>query len=759
LRHVVDSAGLSCRELENATSGDRSFYSKSQWGRWLNGQSLPPRKAARRLAERLAEDEIDTGPLLGMWDCAFVPHSRYSQKPVSELTRLPQQLPIAPRSFTGRSAELGFLTHLAERATEDDSTLVIVISGTAGVGKTALALHLAHQVSSEFPDGQLFVNLRGFDETGRTMTTPEALTGFLGSFGTAPEKIPASVDGQAALYRSLLADKRILVVLDNAHDPGHVRDLLPASPGCLVLVTSRNQMTGLIADGAHLLRLDPFTLGESRALLTSRIGSSRVQREPDAADELIGLCARLPLALSVAGAYSAGNPQLLLSQLVAEFRSRRLDLLETGDPATTARSVFTRSYQHLTQPAARMFRLLGLHPGPDISLPAAASLAATSVDEARKALDELTRAHLVEEHVPGRFASHDLLRAYAAEQAHSVDDAQEVRQATQRFLDHYLATLRAGTETLFPGKPQREFPGTASEVPHECFGSPKEVLSWVRAERPVLLAVVEHAAESGGLDLYCSRLARLIMALMIRSGHWHDLVPCQRLALAAAERLDDPVALGHAHHDFAHACALLGDTETAAEHLALALQSADRTDDLYLARRVRSGMAMLLEQQGQYAEALEHGTEVLLLTRKTGEPAAIAHAENMVGCICARLGQYQRALRHCERALALSIETGERPLEADILDSLGETYLGLGDHAQALVTYQRSLDNYRQLGDGYIIASALTGLGDACLAMGDRDAARDAWEQALAVGVGRPNPDTEPIRARLARLQGHGPAV
>ena len=294
---------------------------------------------------------------------------------------IPGSSPIRAQRFVGRVTELATLTSLADQVTTSNGPVVIVLEGTAGVGKTTLAIQLAHSVCSQFPDGQLYVNMRGFDPAGRPMTAGEALRGFLDALGVAPKSVPAGVDDQAALYRTVLAGKRVLIVIDNARDADQVRPLLPGSPGSLVLVTSRNQLCALAAEAARPLHVEPFTPDEALELLASRLGAGRVEREPQAADELSTLCARLPLALSVAAAHAEMRPGFPLEALTSEFRSRGLDLLETGDPATTMRTVFFQSYQHLSDDTARVFRLLGLLPGPDISVLAAASLTGMPVEK------------------------------------------------------------------------------------------------------------------------------------------------------------------------------------------------------------------------------------------------------------------------------------------------------------------------------------------------------------------------------------------
>jgi DNA-binding SARP family transcriptional activator len=310
--------------------------------------------------------------------------------------RPPRELPAGVPHFTGRAGLLAMLTGLLDRSSAESSETVL-ISGMAGVGKTALAVHWGHEVAKRFPDGQLYVDLHGYDSSGAPLRPAEAIREFMDALGVPAARIPAGTQAQAGLYRSLLASQRMLILLDNARDAAQVRPLLPGSAGCLVLVTSRNELTGLAAtDGARLLTVDVLTGAEARVLLSRRLGSERVAAEPDATAELIMLCARLPLALNIAAARAAARPNHPLAAVAAALRDERgrLDALDTGEPASSARTVFSWSYRNLSQPAARMFRLLGLHPGPDITVAAAASLAGITPGQARRCLEELTVTHL-----------------------------------------------------------------------------------------------------------------------------------------------------------------------------------------------------------------------------------------------------------------------------------------------------------------------------------------------------------------------------
>jgi len=378
---------------------------------------------------------------------------------------VPRQLPAGAPHFAGRAAELAALTEMLSqgadvpaRATDAPGGGMVVISaigGMAGVGKTALALEFAHRMAGRFPDGQLYLNLRGFEPSGEPLTAADAVRAFLNALQVPPAQVPATAEAQEGLYRSLLADRRMLIVLDNATDATQLRPLLPGRGGCLVVVTSRRQVAGLAAThGAHLLSLDVLPAAEARDLLTARLGTARAASEPEAIAELAELCSRLPLALSIAAALTAARPGLSLAALVAELQDqrRRLDVLDAGDATASVRAVFSWSYDRLSDPAARMFRLLGLHPGPDVTIPAAASMTGISRDDARQLMAELTGSNLLAEHVPGRFAFHDLMHAYAADQARRHDDGQESRAAVQRALNFYLQTAWAADRLLNPAR-------------------------------------------------------------------------------------------------------------------------------------------------------------------------------------------------------------------------------------------------------------------------------------------------------------------
>jgi len=414
---------------------------------------------------------------------------------------IPRQLPAATRHFTGRVRELDAMTGLVERNLADtNGVTILALTGMAGIGKTALAIYWTQQIADRFPDGQLFVNLRGFSPFSTPVAPTEAISGFLTALGVPYARIPVDAPGQAALFRSLLAGRRMLIVLDNAWNAEQVRSLLPGSPGCLVLVTSRNRLTGLAAaEGAHLLALDCLTERESRELLTRSLSPGRAVAEPAAVAELAGLCAGLPLALCGVAARAAGRPRLPLAVLAAELRDDRgrLDALETGEAATSVRIVLSWSRARLSELAGQMFRLLGVHVGPDITVAAAASLAGRSRDQAHLALAELCDGHLVTEYAPHRYMCHDLLRAYAAEAARIRDSDAERREAVHRVLDHYMHTANAASAMLYPHYVRLACARPRPGVLPEEIASPGQAAEWFANEQHVLLAAIAAAADEG----------------------------------------------------------------------------------------------------------------------------------------------------------------------------------------------------------------------------------------------------------------------
>ena len=425
---------------------------------------------------------------------------RTCDQPSGGVTQLvPRQLPAASQYFTGRTDELATLTALLDAsggAASSPAIPVVGLTGMAGIGKSALAVHWAYQVADRFPDGQMFVDLRGFSPAGIPVSPTDALRAFLVALGVG-WRIPTDIEEQRTLYRSLLAERRMLIVLDNAQDAEQVRPLLPGAPGCFVLVTSRNQLIGLAAShGVPMLPLDCLTVDQSHSLLARGLGETKVSTEPRAVEELIELCAGLPLALCNTIARTSALPGLSLATLAAAMRQEqgRLDTLETGEKVTSVRGVFSWSHAKLSERAAYLFRLISVHPGPDITIPTAASLAGMTRREAYLAVTELCDGYLITEHKPGRFTCNDLLRAYAGEIARVRETSEDRRAAVRRVLHHYLHTTSMASRLLRPYHTLRTPPPSPRGVITEEFNSTTEAEEWLRAERHALLAVIGHAA-------------------------------------------------------------------------------------------------------------------------------------------------------------------------------------------------------------------------------------------------------------------------
>lgn len=671
---------------------------------------------------------------------------------------VPRQLPAAVAHFAGRATQLAILNDLLDQAASP-AVLISVISGMAGVGKTTLAVHWAHQVADRFPDGQLHINLRGFDPDGSAVTSAAAVRRFLLALGVSPHRVPASPDAQAARYRSQLAGRRMLIVLDNARDAEHVRLLLPGAPGCLVLVTSRNQLSSLVTvEGAHPVTVGLPSQQEAHDMLARRLGRPRLAAEPAAVEQIITRCAQLPLALAIVAARAAAHPQFPLAALAQQLDAsrNRLDGLTSGDAISDVRAVLSWSYYTLTAPAARLFRLLALHPGPDICAHAAASLAALGStalgpDRAQPLLAELAGGHLIVEHAPGRYTMHDLLRSYAAEQTQASDSDQDRDGATRRVLDHYLHTAHTAAMLLDPHREPIELapcqPGTTPQNPADY----PQALAWFAAEHLVLLAAVRHAAEAG-LDIIAWQLAWTLVDFLDRRGHWHDHITSGHIAVTAAQRLGDPAVLARAHRLLARGYTLLGRFDDSDTHLHHALDLHRDIADRLGQAHTHLNIAFAREQLARHDDALDHASQALALYRQTDHEVGQASALSAMATYHALLGDHHQALAYGEVALALHQKLGYAYGQAAAWDSLGNAHHHLGQHAMAIDCYQHTLQLVRDLGDHYLEANTLATMGDIHHAAGNQNAARVTWQQALNILDLLDHPQAEQVHAKLTEL-------
>jgi tetratricopeptide (TPR) repeat protein/transcriptional regulator with XRE-family HTH domain len=740
---LADRTGLSVRAISDLERGQTARpYRRSAWliadALGLSGEARVQFLAAAGAPPRPDRHDSTAGP--------------GSSQP---LPVVPRQLPGAQRNFAGRAAELKRLDALLDRDDSQHGPNVVAITGTAGVGKTALAIHWAHQVADRFPDGQLYIDLRGFDPSASRMSAEAVVRTFLDALQVPQSRIPGSLDAQIGLYRSLLADRRCQIVLDNAFDPAHVRNLLPASPFCLVIVTSRAEMTSLAAAaGAELITLDVLSDGDAREMVTNRLGRERVAGEPGAVQEMIGLCARLPLAVSIAVARAAARPNFPLAVLADELADvgHRLDALEVDDATASVRAVFSWSCQSLSDPAARMFRLLSEQPGPDISGPAAASLAGVPREQAQAALRELARSHLVSERAPGRFAFHDLLRAFACEQASVRDGDGERWAAGQRLLDHYLHTCLETARVLDPTRDPIPLGAPAPGVQPEQAGSYQQSWSWLDAEYRVLLAVADLAVTARP-GKHGWQIPWLMQTFLFRRGHWQDFVTLQRRAVDVAVRLADVEGQAYAHHGLGRSCGLTGSYQEADEHLSLALRLFRQLGQRTAEARCRIDMGHVAARQGRYDAALDQARQAEQLYRLAGHQSGQAGALNNIGWYRIHLGEYASALDYCQQALARFEAAGSQHGAATSLASLGAVYHRLGDPARGIACCERALACIVKHGDLPSQAEIFLQLGEIHDTNGDPGTARECLRRALAIYTDLNHPEAAVLRGKLGEYR------
>ncbi|MFJ3899490.1 AfsR/SARP family transcriptional regulator [Streptomyces sp. NPDC090083] len=681
-------------------------------------------------------------------------------EPEPEPVPMPTQLPNDLVVFAGREPELERLAQTLDCCTTTDprAAHIFVVTGTAGVGKTALAVHWAHQAAPLFPDGQLYVNLRGFDAPGTALTTSTALCALLEGLGVPSDGLPASLEAKIALYRRLLAGRRVLLLLDNVRSAEDVRPLLAGAPGCLTLVTSRYQLSGLIVrDGAHYVGLDVLSDQEAGELLVKRVGSHRLAAEPEAVREIIERSGGLPLALALVSARVATRSGFPLSAIAEELRDSptQLDAFSHLDASLDVRSVLSWSYQDLSDQAARLFRLLSVHPGPSISLDVAAALADLTLSHTRQLLGELTHAHLVGENAPGRFSLHSLLRGYASELAHSVDATGARHAALNRVLTYYVQTSCRAALLLFPGLPKSTLSdiigdGSASRsIPDHASAT-----AWFTAEYPVLPLLVEEAVAAGS-DTHAWQLAWLFMEFAQERGNWDDQISTLRAALKAARRARDRRGQAETHRNLARLYAATDRHQDASVHLVAALRLFEDLADLNGQARTHGVLGLVSLRQGNVDLALTSCRRALALYEEQDDRTGLAKSLNNVGWILAHLGSPGTALAHCRRALRLSQEVNDQVGEAACWDSLGYVLHELGRHREALDCYHRSLAINREIGDRRNEAETLAHVGDTHRALNEDTAAREAWERALVIQDPAAMPGAEKTRAKLRELRDH----
>jgi tetratricopeptide (TPR) repeat protein len=634
---------------------------------------------------------------------------------------VPRQLPADVPGFVGRRDALAALD--AVSAAPDPARLALVC-GMGGVGKTGLVSHWAHRAASRFPDGQLWVNLHGFD--GSDPVTPAAALGqLLRGLLPVDAPIPGGEPERAALLRSLLAERRILLVLDNAHSADCVRVLLPGDPACMTVVTSRNALAGLVArDGARRIVLRPLAAAEATTLLTGVLGELPADQRP-ALTRLAARCGRLPLAMRVAAEVVSARPELPLTELIRDLESHgALAYLDaTADADTSLRAVFAASCARLPADARDAFRLLGGYPGRDLDLATMAALTGGPPTRARQLLNVLARSHLLEPSGRNRYAMHDLTRAYAGELAGDPADGQDA--ALDRLLDHYLVTAAQARRAAFPDDSREVTVPVAAAPPR--FGTAAEALGWYDVELPNICAALHRP---GAATARVLALGTLLDQYLSRQGHWSEALDVHRLALERAEAAGDPLGAARARARIGRTLCQLGHYDEAYRQLSEAREVLPEAERAVEAATSTLGIAA--GKLGSYTEAARlHRQQIDEHTRCFGlTPPLGRHWANLSFAL-ARLGELDRAEAALHQALTVSRDTHDRRDECSVYENLAVVHLRRRDFAGAVRWAERAVRMFESL-PGYLdLVTALNTYGVALAGVGRRDEALASHTRAL----------------------------
>jgi DNA-binding SARP family transcriptional activator/tetratricopeptide (TPR) repeat protein len=641
------------------------------------------------------------------------------------LPLVPRQLPAPPHQFTGRTTELAVIEQV-----HDASTVVIsAIDGMAGVGKTALAVHAAHRIGVGYPDGQLFIDLHGYTEGVGPVEPGEALDRMLRVLGIPGPQIPSGLDDRAALYRTRLADRQMLIVLDNAATETQVTPLLPGVPGCLVLVTSRRRLAGL--DHVRALSLDVLPVPDAVRLFTHTVGAERLHGQPhELLVELVALCGRLPLAIRIAAARMRSRRTWQLTDLLDRLRDRqnRLSELEVGQRSVTA--ALDLSYQDLSGAEQRTYRVLGLHPGADIDAYAAAALLHCTFKQAQRTLDGLLDAHLLQEPVAGRYRFHDLIRAHAAETAARDESEHTRRAALGRLLDYYRQATATAMDSAYPYERERrpQVPPADTPVPEPA--SPESALQWLDTELSGLVAAARWATEHGWAE-HVLHLSAILHPHIRTHGRYHDAVTLHAHARSAARAIGDQSGELVALNGLGHIHRKQGQHAQAAEHYEQALRLARASGHRPGEMDALIGLGHTHLLQNRHAQATEHYQRVLRIGRASDHQPGQLEALLGLGHVHLMESDHAPAAEYYQQAMQLACASGHRPGELDALLGLGLIHLTQGRHAQAADKYRQVLRIARATGHRHVELVALNGLGNVHRIEGRPAQAADHYHQLL----------------------------
>ncbi len=695
---------------------------------YLAGTTLPP---AEVLADLLAVLDV---PRAEQRRLAMVRDALRRRREPAAVPRVPNELPADPAGFTGRERELTALSAaLTGPADGGVPVRIATVSGPAGVGKTALAVHWSHRVAGSFPDGCLYVDLHGYSPL-EPRGAADVLAAFLRGLGLEDARIPDDEHERAARFRSIVSGRRLLVVLDNAFDVDQVRPLLPGSPLCFAVVTSRADLAGLqVEPGARQIELGPLAAAEGIALLRTHIGD-RAGESPDAAHRLARHCGGLPLALRIVAAQAVRREQPL-DELVAELADQGTSLFDVGDPATAIGTVFSWSTRHLREHAAD-FWLFGVHPARDLDGYSAAALLGTDPRTARARVDRLVRAHLVQRSAGGRFDMHDLVRTYARERTCAELPARRRDAAIARLVRYFTAAATMAMDVLHP----TDAGGTECDRDDMALPpveTPADARTWLDTEWHNLLAVLAFTAGEGQAGP-AGALAAVLRRRLDQGGRHDDALVVLGHALHASRLAGDAAAEGAALYDLGVAHLRLGRHDEAmrlhSQALAICRAGGDRNSEA----GALNNLGNLFERLGRYAEALDHYRQALVLVHELDLRVGKATLLTNMGVVHTRLGDHEQASRDCREALAIFRAAGDNGGTARTLGNLGEVHRLAGRLDEAIACYEEALTTAEAIGAHGIVTEVLNHLGAARLAGGALDLAlswhNDALSAARATG-------------------------
>jgi tetratricopeptide (TPR) repeat protein len=665
---------------------------------------------------------------------------------------LVNQLPTDTSDFIGRHANLVSLDSLlGNRTGRSNAVIITAISGAPGIGKTALAVHWAHRVSEHFPDGQLYVNLRGYDP-GVPMPPDLVLESFLKAFGVPDERIPHDVEALSATYRSIVANRRVLVVLDNARTTSQVLPLLPGSPSCTVVVTSRNRLSGLVVrTDALRIDVDVLSATEAVALLRRRIVHGIESPGRHELERLAELCGRLPLALRIAAERVAEQPDIDARDLIDELSLEweRLDALAVDDGPTTVRSVFSWSYRALDPELAQCFRLLGLHPGPEFGVGAASTLVNRPVTETRRRLQALAGLHLLSRTGRDRYQFHDLIRVYAAEMAVIDSDEVDRRDAVRRVLSSYLRQAVAASRVVYPNRRSIDFDQPEPTHADSTFNDRATALSWYEIEQHNLSIAIRLAATTGENDL-AWKLPAVLTDLLWKQ-RWTDTLTVLEAALNAAAASGDRLGQLHVLDNFADLSLDLERYDKAAGYFTRMKDLALEIGDNYFLGWSLNGLGKTHVGWAEVDEAVDcfrGALEVFQTIRNQGAEGAVLES---LATALLRKGRPDEALAHCKRSLAIAEDLGDLWRSARAEKTMGLLHDALGRPDLAIGHLERALSMHLEFDNRFDAAQTLTDLGDIFDNIGRREDAVNAWNKALVALNDLGAPQAAAVKARLDR--------